>query len=65
MPEKNSRICWYADFLNPIPPVSATRTDLMQSQDMAGNDEERNAAVEVLKTAKEQQKDDPISGVST
>jgi len=32
---------------------------------MAGNDEERNAAVEVLKTAKEQQKDDPISGVST
>jgi hypothetical protein len=32
---------------------------------MAGNDEERDATVQVLKAAKEQQKDDPISGVTT
>ncbi len=28
-PERNWRICWYVDFLNPIPPVGAPRTDLI------------------------------------
>lgn len=38
---------------------------LMMVQDTAGSDEERDAAVQVLKAAKEQQKDDPVAGVST
>lgn len=31
-------------------------------QDTATNEEERNTAIEVLKSAKEAQKDDPIAG---
>ncbi|KAK7890003.1 tubulin folding cofactor A [Exophiala xenobiotica] len=45
--------------------ITSAREKLENMLDMAGNDEERDAAVQVLKAAKEQQKDDPISGVTT
>ncbi|KIW20906.1 hypothetical protein PV08_01485 [Exophiala spinifera] len=45
--------------------ITNTREKLENMLDTAGSDEERDAAVQVLKAAKEQQKNDPIAGVST
>ncbi|EXJ88689.1 tubulin binding cofactor A [Capronia coronata CBS 617.96] len=45
--------------------ITSTREKLESYLDTATNDEERNKAVEVLKAAKEAQKDDPIAGQKT
>ncbi|KIV77410.1 hypothetical protein PV11_09207 [Exophiala sideris] len=41
------------------------REKLESVLDNAANEDERNSAVELLKKAKEAQKDDPVAGVST
>ncbi|EHY59468.1 tubulin folding cofactor A [Exophiala dermatitidis] len=42
--------------------ITSAREKLESYLDTATNEEERNKAVEVLKQAKEQQKDDPVAG---
>ncbi|KIX01323.1 uncharacterized protein Z518_09048 [Rhinocladiella mackenziei CBS 650.93] len=42
--------------------ITSAREKLESFLDSATNDEERNKAIEVLKSAKETQKDDPVAG---
>ncbi|EXJ77899.1 tubulin binding cofactor A [Capronia epimyces CBS 606.96] len=45
--------------------ITSAREKLESVLDTATNDEERSKAVEVLKSAKEAQKDDPVAGQQT